>query len=98
LKALRDAGCAAAAVTRGERPVLVDTGAGLIREIAPPHGGPIIDTLGAGDVLHGAIALALARRATLLEAIEAGCVEATASCAVFGTRAWLQRRRTTDLP
>jgi len=90
LEALRGAGCAAAAVTRGERAVLADAGDGFIREIAPPRGGPIVDTLGAGDILHGAIALALARRATLPEAITEACVEATASCAVFGTRAWLR--------
>ena len=94
LEALRLAGCAAAAVTRGELPVLVDAGeGGSIEEIAPAPGAPIVDTLGAGDILHGAAALELARGATLVDALARACGEATASCAVFGTRAWLRARR-----
>lgn len=93
LRTLREAGCAAAAVTRGGRPVLLDAGDGLVREIVPPEGGPLVDTLGAGDILHGAIALALARGAPIAAALAAGCVEATASCTTLGTREWLRRRR-----
>ncbi|NJD11006.1 MAG: carbohydrate kinase [Gemmatimonadetes bacterium] len=92
MAALRAAGCAGAAVTRGDRPVLVDVD-GSVRELVPPTGGPIVDTLGAGDILHGAAALALARGAGFVDAIVMGCAEATASCAVFGTRAWLRARR-----
>ena len=92
MQALRGAGCVAAAVTRGARPVLLDTD-GTIREVTPPAGRPIVDTLGAGDILHGAAALALARGASLTDAIAAACAEATASCATFGTRAWLRARR-----
>lgn len=91
MQALRAAGCHAAAVTRGAQPVLLDTN-GSIEQVVPPRGTPIVDTLGAGDILHGAAALALAGGATLAEALVAGCAEATASCALFGTRPWLRAR------
>jgi sugar/nucleoside kinase (ribokinase family) len=92
IRALRAAGCAAAAVTRGPRPVLLDQGDGVVRELVPPPGDHVVDTLGAGDVLHGAAALALARGAPLAAALAEGCKAATASCAVFGTRDWFRSR------
>lgn len=55
------------AVTRGPAPVLVDDGSGP-REIPTPL-ADAIDTLGAGDVWHGAFALALGRGLSEDEAV-----------------------------
>lgn len=45
-----------------------------------------IDTLGAGDVFHGAYALALAESMTTPDAARFACVAASLKCTVFGGR------------
>jgi len=45
-----------------------------------------VDTLGAGDVFHGAYALALAERMTVATAARFACVAASLKCEVFGGR------------
>lgn len=45
-----------------------------------------IDTLGAGDVFHGAYALALVEKMTAPAAARFACVAASVKCAVFGGR------------
>lgn len=54
----------------------------------------VADTLGAGDVLHGALAYHLVgARPTpegFAEALRAAAVVASRACASFGTRAWLR--------
>ncbi len=45
-----------------------------------------VDTLGAGDVFHGAYALGLAERMSATEAARFACVAASLKCAVFGGR------------
>ncbi|MDH6553579.1 sugar/nucleoside kinase (ribokinase family) [Streptomyces sp. SAI-117] len=94
LRFLRDHGVAWSAVTRGGRPI----------EWAGPDGGGTVevpsvrvaDTLGAGDVLHGALTHHLAAQGHLTsygfqEALRAAAAVASRACASFGTRAWLQR-------
>jgi sugar/nucleoside kinase (ribokinase family) len=54
----RSGGARCAGVTRGGEPILLDPGTGLCD--IPIDAGPVIDTLGAGDVVHGAAAAALA--------------------------------------
>jgi sugar/nucleoside kinase (ribokinase family) len=97
-----DAGVPWAAVTRGGAPVLwagpgADPGPGARGElpVAPP--ARIADTLGAGDVLHGALTYALARTPpgpltadAFRTALTYASGVATASCASFGTRAWMR--------
>ncbi|MEU1479123.1 PfkB family carbohydrate kinase [Streptomyces sp. NPDC005760] len=95
LRFLREHGVAWSAVSRGGRPI----------EWAGPEGGGtvdvpavrVVDTLGAGDVLHGALTHRLATQGHLTpdgfgEALGAAAVVASRACASFGTRAWLEQR------
>ncbi|MFV0284936.1 MAG: PfkB family carbohydrate kinase [Demequina sp.] len=86
-----EAGASAAVVTRGPQPMLVTTG-GAVAEV-PVEAVDVVDSLGAGDVLHGALAHRLASQG--YEASRLGDDLAWASRVVavslrsFGTRAWL---------
>ncbi|MGC9540402.1 PfkB family carbohydrate kinase [Streptomyces sp. UG1] len=93
LRFLHQHGVAWAAVTRGERPIVW----------AGPDGGgtidvptvPVADTLGAGDVLHGALTHHLAAQRELtsrgfVQALEAAVIVASRACTSFGTRAWMR--------
>jgi len=93
LRFLREHGVAWAAVTGGGEPLVW----------AGPDGGGAVevpavrvaDTLGAGDVLHGALAHGLATAGPLTaerfaEALRAAAVVASRACASFGTRAWMR--------
>ena len=100
---LRSRGAGAVVLTRGSAPVLWWCGA-QSGSAAPPV-VEAVDTLGAGDVFHGALALALARAlpgrrfggggeariapAALAVAVASACVVAAASTEHFGTRAWI---------
>ncbi|AEV83310.1 sugar kinase [Actinoplanes sp. SE50] len=89
---LADAGVRWIAISRGDRPLLRWTGGGFTEQPVPAT--PVIDTLGAGDVLHGALTLAVARRwpltdATFAEALDEAAAVASRSCGSFGTRAWM---------
>ncbi|MFE5189705.1 PfkB family carbohydrate kinase [Streptomyces sp. NPDC056628] len=93
LRFLRDHGVVWTAVSHGPEPLVW----------AGPDGGGtvkvpvtrVVDTLGAGDVLHGALTHRLARHAELTGADFAGALRAAAalaarSCASFGTREWMR--------
>ena len=96
---LREAGAGGVVITRGARPALWWC-AGGHDSVSPPQVAAV-DTLGAGDVFHGALAHALAHvtpgrltGAGLAAAVERACVIAATSTEVFGTRAWRQRLET----
>ncbi|MDX2602382.1 PfkB family carbohydrate kinase [Streptomyces caniscabiei] len=96
LRFLREHGVVRSAVSRGGRP-LVWAGPDGRGAVAVPA-VRVADTLGAGDVLHGALAHGLAGRETLtshdfVEALRAAAVVASRACASFGTRAWLREGR-----
>ena len=80
-----------AVITRGERPVLwrVPGASGEVA-VAPVE---VIDTLGAGDVFHGALAHRIAARgmddARTAEDLAWACAAVAPALASFGTRAWL---------
>ncbi|MFF4259208.1 PfkB family carbohydrate kinase [Streptomyces sp. NPDC001663] len=83
------------AVSRGGEPIVWagPDGGGTV-EVPPVR---VADTLGAGDVLHGALAhqLAVAGRLTsetFAEALRAAAVVASRACGSFGTRAWMDER------
>lgn len=80
-----------AAVTDGARPVAyrrADARGGGGGEITPPP-VRVVDTLGAGDVLHGAFAHHLAQRGLdAVDALTAAVADAAASVAHRGPRAW----------
>lgn len=93
---LLDAGARGVVITRGERPALW-WAAGALGAVQPPQ-VEAVDTLGAGDVFHGALAHALAgaRRdqvtgPVLSAAVTRACAVAAASTTAFGTRAWLRQ-------
>ncbi|MGW1669849.1 PfkB family carbohydrate kinase [Streptomyces sp. NPDC002324] len=93
LRFLRDHGVAWSAVSRGGRP-LVWAGPGSGGTVDVPA-VRVADTLGAGDVLHGALAHRLAPLDDMTargfaEALRAAAEVASRACASFGTRAWMR--------
>ncbi|MGW5471397.1 PfkB family carbohydrate kinase [Streptomyces chartreusis] len=92
LRFLRQQGVRWTAVTRGGQPI----------EWAGPDGGgtvevptvPVADTLGAGDILHGALTHHLTAERQLsaegfARSLRAAALVASRACASFGTRAWM---------
>ncbi|WP_435613395.1 PfkB family carbohydrate kinase [Streptomyces sp. bgisy159] len=98
LRFLRRHGVTWAAVSRGGEPI-VWAGPDGSGTVAVPS-VPVADTLGAGDVLHGALTRHLARRGTtagkalttqiFVEGLREAAQAASRSCASFGTRAWMR--------
>lgn len=74
--------------TRGPRPVEV-LDAGERYEVAVPRPGRVVDTLGAGDVVHGAFAAAAARGSSWRAALEDAVVVASRSVEHAGARGWI---------
>jgi sugar/nucleoside kinase (ribokinase family) len=75
------------AVTRGPRSILGwDRGRRFEIEIAPIEA---VDTLGAGDVLHGAFCFHFARLRDFEQALRLAAEIATRSCRGFGIPAWI---------
>jgi sugar/nucleoside kinase (ribokinase family) len=64
-----------------------DVGEGRV-EVATVPAGEVVDTLGAGDVLHGALAAELARGAAITDALRAGTRWATESVRHRGALGW----------
>ena len=89
---LREHGVAWSAVSGGAEPI-VWAGPGGEGAVDVPS-VKVADTVGAGDVLHGALAYHLAGdRLTsqgFAEALRAAAVVASRACASFGTRAWMR--------
>ncbi|MDO0938918.1 PfkB family carbohydrate kinase [Streptomyces sp. DG2A-72] len=93
LQFLRDHGVAWSAVSRGAQSIMWagPDGSGTV-DVPPVR---VADTLGAGDVLHGALTHHLALQGHLtsqgfVEALRAAAVVSSRACASFGTRAWMQ--------
>jgi sugar/nucleoside kinase (ribokinase family) len=93
LRFLRDRHVPWRAVSRGGQPLVWEG----------PHGGGtvdipavrVVDTLGAGDVLHGTLAHQLSLQTELTEprfagALRAGTEWASHACTSFGTREWMK--------
>ncbi|MDN4476758.1 PfkB family carbohydrate kinase [Demequina sp. SYSU T00192] len=85
-------GIAAAVITRGAGPVLYRTAASSGAVDVPPVAS-VVDTLGAGDFFHGALAWRIASLgrddARLPEDIAFAAAVVAESLGSFGTRAWL---------
>jgi len=94
LQSLVSAGCALAAVTLGERGVLYATPRGIARH--PAFAVDAVETLGAGDVFHGAYALALAEGAAIDDALRFAAAAAAEKCRRSGGRAALPSRADVD--
>ncbi|WP_019202234.1 PfkB family carbohydrate kinase [Tsukamurella sp. 1534] len=84
----------------GPRTVAVSDGAGPLRYVADGVAGTVeiprvdvVDTLGAGDVLHGAFAHAIASGTPVPEALAAAAAHASDKCRYPGVREWLDTVR-----
>ncbi|MGF1524548.1 MAG: PfkB family carbohydrate kinase [Leptolyngbyaceae cyanobacterium] len=77
------------AVTRGARPILYQTGS-HVGELTVPAIEPV-DTLGAGDIFHGAFCHSYAHGIDFLEALTAAARVASMSCQSLGTRQWIHQ-------
>jgi sugar/nucleoside kinase (ribokinase family) len=78
-------GMAVCAVTRGAESILVAESGG-VREVPVPEVA-VVDTTGAGDVLHGAyLHYRYGEGSAAVEALRLGGVAASNSCAAFGAR------------
>lgn len=75
----------------GPGPVRVRLPSGAHDEVAPPlvEAGQVVDTLGAGDVLHGAVGAALARGVDAFAALREGTELATESVRHAGALGWV---------
>lgn len=82
---------ASVARSAGGGPLRYAERGGPVREVPVTEVPPaeVVDTLGAGDVLHGALAAALASGATLADALGAGTTRATASVRHPGALGWV---------
>jgi sulfofructose kinase len=85
LRLARGRGCRVAAVTLGEQGVAWDDGASLQR--LPAFAVDVVDTNGAGDVFHGALAYALARRWDVRASFRFSAAVAALKCTRPGGRA-----------
>ncbi|MEM0980716.1 MAG: PfkB family carbohydrate kinase, partial [Cyanobacteria bacterium P01_H01_bin.58] len=85
---LQSSGIPYTAVTQGARPVMyrtpTATGTLPVPQIA------VMDTLGAGDIFHGAFCHGYVRTGDFLTALQTAAQIAAASCQSFGTRQWIQ--------
>jgi sugar/nucleoside kinase (ribokinase family) len=85
---LLNQGVESVAITRGAKPVLWAT-----RDQSGEIGVPsvtAVDTLGAGDILHGAFCYQNMRGASLTDSLKFAAEVAAHSCRSFGTRAWME--------
>jgi sugar/nucleoside kinase (ribokinase family) len=80
-------GVANIAITHGAEPIDVFTG-GVESSVAVPRVA-VVDTMGAGDILHGAYCFYAAKGLGFAAALEAAAKVASASCRFAGTRAWM---------
>jgi sulfofructose kinase len=88
------AGATLAAVTHGERGVVFCIRGRCGHLAAVPV--KAVETLGAGDVFHGAYSLALAEGASLEAALRFAAAAAALKCSRSGGRAGLPRRAEVD--
>jgi sugar/nucleoside kinase (ribokinase family) len=77
-----------AVITRGSNSILWATRQHR-GEIHPPRITPV-DTLGAGDIFHGAFCFQFAEGSGLVEALTFAAEVAAHSCKSFGTRSWMK--------
>lgn len=94
LQRARDLGCRVAAVTRGPRGTFWLDDRGAHRQAAFPV--KAIDTTGAGDVFHGAYALAIGEGADIGDAMRFASAVAALKCTRKGSRAGIPARAEAD--
>lgn len=88
LRQVLDLGADLAIQTHGAKPVVIETVRG--RKWVPVPQVDVVDTLGAGDVFHGALALAYARGDTAQAAVSYAIEIATRSVQARGALGWAE--------
>jgi sugar/nucleoside kinase (ribokinase family) len=78
----------AVATTNGADPIIFSTTRS--RGEIPVPNVTVVDTLGAGDILHGAFCFYSSRGHSFVEALRHAAIMASASCGYFGTREWMR--------
>jgi sugar/nucleoside kinase (ribokinase family) len=82
-------GPSSAAITRGSQPVVYSTRGGQ-KGVIPIPAVPVVDTLGAGDIFHGAFChYFIQSSGDFVDALSRAVVVASDSCRYFGTRQWM---------
>ncbi|MBT4837285.1 MAG: sugar kinase [Methylococcales bacterium] len=76
------------AITRGEKSIIIVENE-IHDEITPPQ-LKVIDTLGAGDIFHGAFCYYYLTTHNFKQALQQASIIATKSCQFFGTRQWME--------
>ena len=90
LAALVDLGIPEVAITQGARPILYcEKGDLSLRGSLSVPEVDVVDTLGAGDIFHGAYCH-FRLRSAFVEALEQAAAVAALSCTRFGPRSWLK--------
>lgn len=86
---LKNMGIQAIAITRGHQPIdyYWQQQHGIV---VPPVIQPV-DTLGAGDIFHGAFCHALATGSDFVESLATASQVAAHACQFFGTRQWMEQ-------
>ncbi|MBE9028642.1 hypothetical protein IQ266_02575 [filamentous cyanobacterium LEGE 11480] len=86
---LHNIGINTVAITNNDRPILLSTN-GQTQTIPVPQ-VDAVDTLGAGDVLHGAFCFYLDRGESIERSLELAAIDASNSCRFLGTHTWQDR-------
>ena len=87
---LKEAGVDNTAISRGEKSILFEQD-GRMGEVSVEH-RDIIDTLGAGDFLHGAYCYYFLKFRNFEQALKAASQLASFTCTLKGTRKWLKQK------
>jgi len=85
---LQSLGIPEIAVTRGDRPILFQTPTQSGKIPVPPIRP--LDTLGAGDIFHGAFCHRYSQAGEFLPSLKQAAQVASHACLTFGTRQWMQ--------
>jgi sugar/nucleoside kinase (ribokinase family) len=95
LQFLKDAGVTRVAITDGANPIHFASGATSGTMRVPEV--EVVDTMGAGDVFHGAYCYFAATGHGFVESLAEAAGIAAESCRYHGTRAWMKARLTESL-
>lgn len=91
---LQKAGVQMGAITHGGAaiPYYSEEGEGVL----PVSSVKVVDTLGAGDIFHGAFCHSYARTADWIRSLKEAAVVAGESCTCLGAKTWIDRRNNSD--
>jgi sugar/nucleoside kinase (ribokinase family) len=88
IRFLRDAGVGNIAISNGAEPIRIVAAESTATVPVPEV--QVVDTMGAGDILHGAFCFFAAQGLGFVDALTEAARIASASCRYAGTREWMQ--------